>query len=216
MLGVAKRIETPLLIVVLVCGSAAAFLGGRWLFAAKTAPPEELVEVIVAKKDLPVGTVLNDKEIESGISHINFPKSAFPENAINDLDQLKGKRLNRTIKVGNWFSEGDVGPDAIRLKCPESLVEYFVRHDQVKAGGYLLQAGDPVDVLDTFSEPTGKARSRRMMRHRLVLECREGHRLDKRPLGTLIAVTPEQALFLTLAEERGELRLILRSDPEID
>lgn len=199
-----KKTETPLLIVVLICGSVAAILSGRWLFAAKTERPEELVEVIVAKTDLPVGTRLDEKAIADGVTRAMFRKSDVPKDLIDDVNQLKGMMLNRTLKAGSWFLRVDLFREAV-IKLPEGMVLHTVRCFTK------CQPGDWVDSEFTGVSPEGEPLSEILVKHRkiMAIDMRRGP-MGEIEMSATLAVTQQESLVLADAEKRGKVRFLLR------
>jgi pilus assembly protein CpaB len=208
-----KSKNMVLMFVAIGCGLAAAFLTAK--LSGGSAP--DTVDVIVAKKELPVGTLLDEKELESMLGTQKFPKANLPPDIINNADDLKGKKLNRTLKAGNFFSMGDVGADS-GIKLPEGFSKYAIRTDGVKAVAGFVQPGDKVDVILTEVQNNGKAKSGMILREMLVLAVDTRARRTENGEAVLqvqsvcLAVTPKQSLTLSSAEKRGEVKLLLR-DP---
>ncbi len=139
-----KSKNMTLMVVAIGCGLVAAFLTAR--LSGGSSPDK--VEVIVAKKDLPVGTILEEKEMENLLGTIKFEKGTLPPDVIMNAEELKGKKLTRTLKQGNYFSATDVGTDS-GIKIPEGMFQYAIKSDNVKAVAGFVQAGDKVDVILT-------------------------------------------------------------------
>ena len=127
-----------------------------------------MVEVLVAKKELPVGTLLEEKELENMVGVAKFPKSTLPSDVVMKVEDLKGKKLSRTLKANNFFSQGDVGADN-GIKIPDGMFKYGLKTDLVKGGCGFLQAGDHVDVVLTETSHNGKVKSSMFLRDMLVL-----------------------------------------------
>ena len=209
-----KQKNMMLMVVAIGCGLVAAFLTARLSGGSK----EDTVEVMVAKKELPVGTILDEKELENMIGTMKLPKSSVTPDTITNIEELRGKRLNRTLKEKNPFTQGDVALDS-GIKLPEGMSKYSVKTDIVKLASGFAQAGDKVDVILTESQPNGKAKSGIILRDMLVLSV---DRMARRPDGSeavtqvnsvSLAVTPPQSLILSNAERRGDVKFLLR-DPK--
>ncbi len=210
-----KSKNLTLMVVAIGCGLVAAFLTAR--LSGGSAP--EKIEVIVAKKELPVGTLLEEKQLEELLGTMKFDKGTLPPDVIVNAEELKGKRLNRTLKQGNYFSATDVAPDS-GIKIPEGMYKYAIKTDGVKACAGFVQPGDKVDVILTESMNNGKARSGMFLRDMLVLAVdvsqnrREQGQLAQAQVNSVsLAVTSEQSLYLSSAERRGDVKLVLR-DPK--
>jgi Flp pilus assembly protein CpaB len=212
-----KSKNMTLMIVAIGCGLVAAFLTAR--LSGGSGP--EMIDVIVAKKELPVGTLLDEKEFDNYVTQAKFLKTNVPQDVITNPEDLKGKKLNRTLKPGNFFAAGDVGADnGIRL--PDGMYKYSIKIDMVKAASGFIQPGDHVDVILTEPLPNGKAKSGMMLRDMLVLSVdtrarrTEAGESVQQVNSVSLAVTSEQALFLSSAEKRGEVKLVLRDSKNAD
>lgn len=95
--------------VAVVCGLAAAFLTARMMAGAGTKKPElDMVEVPVAVKDIPIGTKLPPKDVETYFTKKNFPRESVPPSAITSLEEIGDKRAMRTIRQGETVSVTDL------------------------------------------------------------------------------------------------------------
>ncbi len=209
-----KSKNMTLMLVAIGCGLVAAFLTAK--LSGGSGP--EKIEVVVAKKELVVGTILEEKDLDSMLATMKFDKGNLPPDVVLNVEALKGKRLNRTLKQGNYFSEGDVANDA-GIKLPEGMSKYAIKIDGVKAVAGFVQAGDKVDVILTESVGS-KTRSGIFLRDMLVLAVdtsstrREQNQPAVQQINSVsLAVLPEQSLYLSSAEKRGEVKLLLR-DPK--
>jgi len=207
-----KSKNMALMVVAIGCGLVAAFLTAK--LSGGSGP--EMVDVIVAKKELPVGTVLDEKELDNFLSMTKMPKGSVPPDIINNQEELKGKRVNRTLKIGNYFAAGDVGADS-GIKIPEGMFKYAIKTDGVKAVAGFLQPGDRVDVLLTEATSNGKAKTGYILRNMLVLAVdtasrrREGTQEAVQQVNSVsLAVTEVQTQALSSAEKRGEVKFVLR------
>jgi len=206
-----KSKNMTLMAIAIGCGLVAAFLTAKLSGGSAS----ETVDVIIAKKELIVGTVLDEKELESMIGTQKVDKKNLPPDIINNADELKGKKLNRTLKAGNFFSVGDVGADS-GVKLPEGSSKYSVKMDGVKAVAGFVNPGDKVDVILTESQANGKAKSGVILSDMLVLAVDTRNRRTEsgeavqQVSSVSLAVTPDQALYLSSAEKRGEVKLLLR------
>lgn len=91
------KTNTPLLIVVVLCGSAAAFLGGRWLFAARTESATEPVEMVAGEKENSVAPMPERVELPKG-------KIKFYLRASNGFQVRPGDRV--TVLLTETSTDG--------------------------------------------------------------------------------------------------------------
>jgi pilus assembly protein CpaB len=232
-----KSLNITLLLVAVISGFAVAFQAGRSTAKndvpvqqqAAVSPPrvecefkqwyeEEKIEVIVAKKDLPGGTLLEEKFLEDQLGTMKLPKSCLPPDVILNPGELEGKKLNRTLRQGNYFSATDVSEDS-GIKIPDGMFGYAMKTDN-KALGF-IQPGHRVDIILTESLPDGKFQSSMVLRDLLVLAVDTplgsgGREPDPNSARVCLAVTAEQSLVLSTCQKRGEVKLILRGPRTVD
>src|SRR5262245_37562968 len=113
-----KQKNLAMLGVAVGCGLVAAVAVAKLSAGGSKGP--DTVKVLVAKKDLPVQTKLDEKELDHLLQWADMPKSLAPPDAATDLEQVKGKTLNRTLKQGNALSVTDLG-DIKKLILPDGF-----------------------------------------------------------------------------------------------
>ncbi len=195
-----KSLSCTAHLIAVAVGLAVGCQAGR-LFV-KTDPPGETVEIAVAKMDLPAGTLVE----ESDLAMLAFPKESVPPDAVFDVKGLVNRRLNRTLKQGNWFSSTDVYDDYV-IEIPDGMCKYQLKLDPNKAitGGFT--PGDRIDLILTENLPNKSPRSD-FFRNILVLD------VDTHPqagCSIFLAVTSEQATVLSSLEKRSEIKIALRA-----
>jgi pilus assembly protein CpaB len=216
--------KTMILMAVAVgCGLVASFLTSR-LLAERGKTPEGPVmrKFLVAKKNLPVGTVL--KEPEKYFEEKEFPEDSAPKKGFETYDAVKDRKLSKPISADAPLSRDDlleggkgdfeqaipIGHTAIAIKVnPESIVGGFVR------------PFSKVDVIWTYNRGESSL-SKTILQDLLVLAAdteagRNGDDPAKLVTTVSLAVKPEDAQKLTLAASQGHLVLKLRrtGDTEI-
>ncbi len=94
------------LILAVVLGLAAVFAVKR-LLTQKEAPGEEKVEVVVAARDLPEGTVL----AETSFARKAVPRNAIPKKAVpwSQVRLLFKQKCQRSISSGDYMLWDDIG-----------------------------------------------------------------------------------------------------------
>ncbi len=213
-----KSKNMTLMVVAIGCGLVAAFLTAR--LSGNSGP--EMVDIWVAKKEITVGSTLDEKEFENLVVRSQMPKASLPPDIITNVEDLKGKRVNRTLRPGNYFAPSDVGADS-GIKLPEGMRQYAIRADVVRGAGGFVEAGKKVDVLLTESIPNGKRKTGVILQNMLVLTVdqharpNEGPQAGRQQLTSVsLAVTPKQGMILSTAEGRGEVKLMLRDEKSTD
>jgi pilus assembly protein CpaB len=217
--------KTMILMVVAVgCGLVASFLTSR-LLAERGKTPEAPVmrKFLVARKNLPVGTVF--KEPEKYFEEKEFPDESAPKKGFESFDAIKDRKLSKPISADAPLSRDDLmeggkgdfeqsipaGHEAIAIKVnPESIVGGFVR------------PYSKVDVIWTWNRGADSL-SKTILQNLLVLAAdqepgREGGDQAKLVTTVTLAVKPDEAQKLTLASTQGHLVLKLRrqGDEEIN
>lgn len=215
-----KNKNMVLMGVAIGCGLVAAFLVAK-LGANTGAPKQDMVDVIVAKKDIPIGTLMEEKDFNELLTTTALPRAAIPPDVIVDPMMLKGKRAARTLRTGNYFAPNDVSTKA-GVTLPAGMQSFSIRMDAVRAVTGFVFPGDRVDILAmlaTKKDPNKKF-SARILVNMLVTAV---DIQDRRPEGggaanptisaVTLAVTPMQAKLLHTAEAGGgDMRLVLRPE----
>ena len=209
-----KNKNMLLLGVAVGCGLVAAIVTAR---LGAGSGEVETVEAIVAKKELPVGTKLDEKELDALLAKVKLPKELVPPDAMLNIDELKNKQLTRTLKTNNVLTKTDVnGGSGISLPDGHSL--YPIKVDKVSGAYGFAQPGTKVDVI--FSEEvkeSGKIRAYTLLKDMLVVAVDAADRRPEAGASSFsqleavsLAVTKKQQNMLALAERRGLLKLVVR------
>jgi pilus assembly protein CpaB len=209
--------KTMILMVVAVgCGLVASYMTSRLLSERNAAQPEEeKVTVLVAKNSLSMGTRV--KEPEKLFVEKQFVAGQEPKKAIRSFDQVKDRLLNKSLAAEQFVTSDDLldknmsnldaqlppGMRAVAIKVgPDSL-----------AGGYVLPQSH-VDVLSTMRRGD-ESTTQTILQNVLVLAVDQQDIRDqerKTILGgtATLALNPEDAQKVKLAQTLGELGLVLR------
>lgn len=110
-----------LIAVAVVCGLVAAFLTARMTAGASKPKELDMVEVPVAAKDIPIGTKLPPKDLETFFVKKNFPREAVPPNAVLTLEEMGDKRTMRTLRQGETVNMNDVNAKGF-IDPPDGMV----------------------------------------------------------------------------------------------
>jgi len=230
-----KLSRVVILGVALVAGLIAAFLALNLNSRQAPAPqpvanaePVPLVKVLVASRDIPMGTRIAD----SDVTWQDWPRTAASSNFIqdnNDPDAMKnivGSLARATIYSGEPVTSGklihsDVGFMSAILPAGKRAVATKIAAD-TSAGGFILP-NDRVDVIMTRQTGAGETGSAPQFKTETVLnnvrvlaidqtiEEKNGEKVVVGQTATL-ELTPQQAQILTVAQQMSErLTLALRS-----
>jgi len=175
-------------------------------------PPETLV--LVAVNDIPAGALLAQPEILFEVKSV--PKKTEPDDAVADLDVLRGRVLVRKLTAGQPCRRRDLDPsDAYVVRLPAELRAMGVRVVGDDGNRFLLP-GCRVDVLARERTGHDKIRHQVLLENILVLsvsrrELPGGEEKGSEPVpSATLAVTPEQATKLADALGEAPVRLIVR------
>ncbi len=125
--------------VAVVCGLVAAFLTAQMTAGAgKKKENVDMVEVPVAAKDIPIGTKMPQKDLETFFVKKNFPREAVPPSAVLTVEELSDKRAMRTIRQGETVGAADVNAKGF-IDPPDGTVLMTVSINlQQSASGFAL------------------------------------------------------------------------------
>lgn len=217
-----KQKNLILMVVAVGCGLVAAFLTTQ--INAK-GPRVEQVEVLVAAKDLSVGTQLTKTDFSKLVTKKMVPKDALPPNFVNDENDLIDKRLSTPVQADQIFdpkflSKGGV----IILPEGKDMVSMPIGLSSAAAG--FVGPGAHVDVLATLSIKNRLNAFPILVDMQILAVDTKTSYETKGAFQNMsmvsLAVTQEQALLLALAKQRGcHLELLLRNpnkaiDPKYD
>ncbi len=199
-----------------------------------TPPQKEMTHVIVASRDLPVGSVING----STVSSRTVPR-AYVNNDIftpADFDSIKGAILVKPLKSGKMLAH-----DYIDLKIPKDFSGTIqeghraitIQVDEINSISGMVRPGNVIDLFTKMALPKGMGNGSAISREAIipVLEDVLVLATDKvsakpnedefkyiksdprhRAYNTLtLEVTPREAALIAIAQSKGELITALRN-----
>ncbi|HVU89079.1 MAG TPA: Flp pilus assembly protein CpaB [Pirellulales bacterium] len=216
-----------LLALALTCGLAAA-IGINQVLANRPvdqAPDMgETVPIFVALMDIGLGDPLTPQVLKLE----EWPKMKVPPGALLHLEDVEGRRARTKFYAGEpiieakLFAKGDQGSGATDL-IPKGFRVVSVKVDDVSGSGLILP-GDRVDALVHLADNSAAAGSEgnRSSTHTFLqnvkvfavnnVYSREANGTEAITAKTIsLLVTPQQAELVTLANEMGKIRLVMRS-----
>lgn len=209
-----KQKNLILLVVAVGCGLLAAFLTTQ--MSAKPVTAEQ-GEMIVAAKDLPVGTVIEKEKLAELVKKKRMNKADIPLNAMMSEDELIGKTVKQNLRADDYFSITVIGT-VKSLEAPPGKHLYTIKLPFDSVGPW-IQAGREVDVVCTHKPPgTQVVRHIKLLPEILVMAVD----VDDKPnptgggkpvLNTVtLAASLEESHWLQLAQDAGaHMRLLVRS-----
>lgn len=134
-----KQKNVILMVVAVGCGLVAAFLTSQM-----SAKPVEQVEVVVAAKDLPVGTVFTKEEMKSLIKMKKVSKDGLPPAYITNPDELIDKRLSRPRGLEETFNPADLNKG---MALPDGCDLMALSIGSSSAASGFIVPGSRVDIM---------------------------------------------------------------------
>jgi len=221
----AKLSNKKLLVLALVLSLMTAILVYNYLQGVMGGQTEQQgVSVIVAKVDIAPKT----KITPDMVSEVKVPSEYIQPGAVTSLDKAVGIVVREQIVSGEQVSERrlvlqgkSVGFTGI---IPRDKRAVTVAVNEVTGVAGFIKAGDYTDIVVTFDTATvGDNVSHVLMQNILVLAANRDTEIgvsettakeSTKELGkggtVTMAVTLDEAAKLTLAEEKGKIRLVLR------
>lgn len=123
---------------------------------------EEMVEVIVAKEDIPAGADLGSLISEGGFTTQRVPRDLVIDGAVTSLAQLDGQEAGSPILAGEQVlqarlrGEEEVGGGILGI--PEGFQAVTAQLEMSRVVGEVLRRGDHVTIYATFQN-AGKFRA---------------------------------------------------------
>lgn len=211
------------LIVALALGSG--LLSGYLTLAYVRRPPPPLqaseparVEVAVAARDLPEGTLLRREDV----AVVPWPGDAVPAGYAGSAGEVVGRGLISEVRrneplLRSKLADKEAG-GGLPIVIPEGLRAVSVEVDEVVGVAGFVLPGTRVDVLATLMPSTNRSRitSRIILQNIRTLTAGQTYHRDEdgEPRTVTVVtllVTPAQAEALTLAANEGRLHLALRN-----
>lgn len=188
---------------------------------------DEYVEIVTLARDVAVGTRLSKEDLE----YKEIPGDILHDGAVTSIDEAVGTLARQDLVEGEHLlrskihGEGDTSDLSYHLPSGKRAVTISV--NEVSGTGGFIQAGDRVDVLTTADVEQSSGEDETESMTKIVLQNLEvlavgektGEQSQERVQleETLtLAVSPWEAEVLTIADERGRIRLALRPVDEDD
>ena len=214
---------TMIFVAALATAGAATYGVWRVLDSTREAGRVATQTVVVAAKDLPEGTLVD----QLSVTVSQWPVPTVPAGAYTRPDSVVGRVTRVPVFKGEPIVPGRLAPPGtaagLEVKIGPGKRATAIRIDEVSGISGLIQPNSRVDVLVTLAE-SGTRSSRIaklfMSNMRVLSVGTQTHRgADGRAIqATTVAleVTPDEAEQLAIAQQEGKLQLVLRGygDPD--
>lgn len=204
------------LLIALVLGLTAAAYAANWIQKQGAAAT---VQVVVAKRDLQMGTRLQPEMLET----IAWPKAASIKDPLTMLDQAVDRVIRMPVLRGEplLLSKlapiGDKGGLSSALSAGQRAVTVKV-NEIVGVAGFALP-GNYVDVMvntpDSQNQPVSKIVIERIQVLAVAQDLSSNENKPRVVNAVTLQVTPQQAEQIDLARSVGTLSLVLRSQSDL-
>jgi pilus assembly protein CpaB len=202
-----------LMAVAVTCGLAASYLTTRIIAENNSPPTVEKVGILVARRNLAMGTLLS--EPEKFFEEKLFILGEEPKRAIRSFEELRGQRLNRRVAEEQFVTAEDLIDREKTLAVTPGKVAMTLNVNAKDGVGGFVQPHSHVDIVAVLGSGTGDSCAKIILQKTLVLAVDQNvGPLDGKAMvanTVTVEVTPEQAQRLALAQKMRSLSLVLRS-----
>jgi pilus assembly protein CpaB len=221
-----KRRVLLVLVLAIVMAGVAAFSTLKYLAtnpaSASRAPEAKLTQVVVAARDLPVGTFLQEQDV----TVVPWPAQAVPAGYTTQVSDAVGRGIiaavsaNEPLLASKLAERGSGG--GLPIVIPEGMRAMSIAVDQVVGVAGFVLPGTRVDVLLTIQPPDQDETITQIILQNLTV-LTAGQITQKNEAGEPIVVNvvtvmvdPDQAERLSLASSQGRIQLALRNMLDVD
>jgi pilus assembly protein CpaB len=207
-------------VVALIAATAASFVVYRTVVMRLTANASSTTSrVVVAARDLEVGTLIHDSDLK-----LADWAGEIPKGAISRKEALNGRGVVSTIYAGEPVMESRLAAEGagggLAATIPPGMRACAVKvNDVVGVGGFVVP-GMRVDVLVTGNLPGAQSnqgpKAKTVLQNVEVLSAGQNIQKDAegRPVQVPVVnllVTPDQAEILSLASNETRIQLVARN-----
>lgn len=203
--------------VALVLGAFVSLLVYRNLQSRAAVDTRPGVDIVVATKDLPVGSKIEDQDVKA----VRFPTGDLPPHYYGKKSDVIGRGVVLPISQGEFVLPTKLaGVNAgygMPSLIPPGMRAVSVRVNEVVSVAGFVQPGTRVDVLLT-GNPVGASEQQTTTVLENVAVLATGQRLERNAAGEAssapvitLLVSPDDAQKLTLAGNQGRIQLTLRN-----
>ncbi len=223
-----RRKAVLFLVLALALGGLAAFLALQVLRPevsdpAPTRAEVSTVDVVLAARDLPTGTVVGQGDIRT----VPWPGDALPAGFSSTAAEGVGRGVLLTIRENEPMLAAKLArPEAgggLSISIPEGKRALTFRVDDVIGVGGFVRPGHRVDVLVTVGADGGGGQPTTRMVLQNVEVAATGSTVEASPQGdpetvpnATFHLAPDQAERLVMAARSGTIQLALRNPLDVD
>ena len=212
------------LVLALGFGTLAVVLANRWLSsrnpAVKTAAGDTLpaTAVVVAAKDLPVGTKLSAQ----ALAVTDWPRASVPKGAFSDPKQGESRVNVNRLAAGEPILSTELAPAGSAAGMVALIGQgkraMAIRVDEVTGVGGFVLPETHVDVINVENLKNDQKKVRIILQDVRVLAIAQETYVENGKAKVVktvtLEVTPRQAETLALGTHEGSINLVLRNPME--
>jgi pilus assembly protein CpaB len=211
---------TAILVLALLISGGATYLVYRVVAArAAQAPAQTTTPVVVAARQLDIGTLIKDTDLKTGSWTGTIPKGM-----VTKKETILGRGVIAPIYEGEAVMDNRIAPagagGGLAATIPAGMRAVAVRVDDIVGVAGFVVPGMRVDVLISGVPPGNQAlagaKVKTLLQNIEVLSAGQNYQKDAEgkpivvPVVNLL-VTPEQAEVLSLASNQTHIQLVLRN-----
>ena len=204
------------LVIGLVTGSVVyRAITGKFEVDARTQPTKELA---VAAANINLGETLTSQHIKL----VSWPKDSVPVGSLGSVAEVEGRVALTSIVVGELLLDAKLAPKLagggiLPMLVPENLRGVTIKVDDAVRESGFVSPNSRVDVVVSIAERQGSAERTGKVILQNIPVLAAGQSVEMRgnkpvPVTTVtLALTPEQAERLAVAQTEGRLMLATRN-----
>lgn len=218
-----RRQRTLLVLLLAIASGGLAGYSALKLLSERAQPlaaveaPRTSTQVVVAARDLSVGTLIGEEDVKL----VEWPSSTVPDGYARSIPEVVGRgliaqtRLNEPLLNSKMADRS--GQGGLQIVIPEGMRAVAVRVDELIAVAGFVIPGARVDLYLTTTPPGGGDQvTKIVMQNVTVLTA--GQQIQSDPEGRpitvgllTVVVTPEDGEKLIHASKQGTIQLGLRN-----
>ena len=210
------------LLVGLGVGFYAVKLGVDMVNKAQGAVNENVVKIVVAAREAPMGTQFTAEMLTLA----EVPRALAPAQTFTDIAQVVGRVASHSLRTGGCVSEDVLAPPGsppgLNVRIPKGYRAVAVKVDEFSSVAGFLNPGNHVDVIAVMTCRGSHKRetiSRTILEDVMVAAVGQEMADPKDPGATVtrsvtLLVKPKDAAILHLADTKGKIRLALRQQED--
>ncbi len=215
------------LALALISGLAAAWLALNYLRRPTGSPivtsSKTYTEVVVAARDLSLGTVLTAQDVKV----VDWPGEAVPEGYSGSVEEVLGRGVIAPLATNEPLLSAKIAVKeaggGLPIVIPEGSRAVSVRVDEVISIAGFVLPGTRVDILVTLDQAGGSSDPVTHLILQNIAVLTAGQIVQRDEEGNpqqvtviTLLVTPEEAEQLVLAATKGRIQLALRNTLDLD